>query len=87
MHIKPHALGLAGAILTGVWYAVEALIFKYAPEFSMKYWSLMSLRMDYAPIKGPGLDWTAFFAGLVGWMICAYVCLALLGWLYNRLAK
>lgn len=87
MHLKPNALGLAGAFVTAVGYVLCSAAYALWPAATMKFSSLTSHNFDFTPIAGSGLTWGSFFAGLVAWVVLTYLALALLAWFYNQMHK
>ncbi len=87
MHLKPHGLGLAAAVLTALGYGLCSLLYALWPEQSLKFMNFTSHNFDFSLIAGDGLTWASFFAGLVIWVIFAYVFGALFAWFYNKFAK
>lgn len=86
MHLKPHALGLAGAAVTGLGYLLDAAFHWLAPEKTMKFYSYISFNFDLSSLGLGVLTWPSFLAGLVVWMVMTYVCLYVFGWFYNQWA-
>lgn len=87
MHLKPNALGLASAIVSGVGYILCAAVYQYWPDFMMKIVKWSSFNFDFTSTQGAGLTWPVFVAGLLMWVVGAYVVMAVFAWLYNKLAK
>lgn len=87
MHLKPNGLGLASAVLTAIGYGLCSLMYALWPAQSLKFMNYTSHNFDFSLIAGSGLTWPSFFAGLVVWVVLAYIMGALFAWFYNQFAK
>ncbi len=85
MHLKPHSLGLAGALLTAIGYSLCSLLYSLWPVESLNFMNYTSHNFDFSLIAGTGLTWSSYFAGLVVWVVLSYLFLLVFGWFYNRL--
>ncbi|MBI4994837.1 hypothetical protein HZC21_04325 [Candidatus Peregrinibacteria bacterium] len=87
MHFKPHGFGLASAVLTAIGYGLCSLLYALWPKQSLEFMNYTSHNFDFSLIAGEGLTWPSFFAGLVVWVVVAYILGALFAWFYNQFAK
>ena len=87
MPLKPHALGVAAAFVTGLFYIVDGLYYMFAPESALSFFSYISHNFDFSILEGEGVTWASFLIGLVVWEICAYISTWLFAIVYNRLAN
>lgn len=87
MHFKPHALGLATAVLAAICYGLDSLFYALAPEQSMTFWGFISHNLDFSVLVGDSPTWGSFVAGLIVWTVSSYIGGWLFAWLYNKFAK
>ena len=81
--INAHKLGTAGALTTGIWYAVFAFFAKLWPIKTINF--LMAVRMMKPLPLARYLNTTpsAFFFGLITNLLFGYIFLAMIGTIYN----
>ncbi len=87
MHLKPHALGLSGGLVTAIGYVLCSAWYALDQVSAVKFFGYILHKFNLAQIAGTGLDWGSFFAGLVAWFVMTYVSLWVTAWLYNKLLK
>ncbi|MEK7172068.1 MAG: DUF5676 family membrane protein [Patescibacteria group bacterium] len=83
--VKPHALGLGGAIVTGVAAILCSAAYALFPNGAVEFFSFVTHK-NIAAIVGE-ITWAKFFGGVVFWVVAVYVALFLIGWLHNKLAE
>lgn len=83
--IKPHALGLGGAIVTGAGAILCSAAYALFPDRAVEFFSFVTHK-DIAVIADE-ITWAKFFGGVIFWVVAVYVALFLIGWLHNKLAE
>lgn len=86
-HLKPNAFGLAGAIVTGISYVLCSALYALGPAEALTYSSYLFHNLNFTSLGGNPMTWGSFFAGLVVWVVLAYVGTAVFAWVYNQLSK
>lgn len=83
--VKPHALGLGGAVVTGAAAILCSAAYALFPSGAVEFFSFVTHK-NIAAIAD-GITWAKFFGGAIFWVIAAYIGLFLIGWLHNKLAE
>lgn len=86
MHLKAHALGIASAVVTAIFYALCVAWYALAPDQLVSFSGYVS-HFDFSLVMGPEPTLLSFLAGLVFWFVISYVSGWLFAWFYNRVAK
>lgn len=85
MKLNQKAFGLSSAILSGVLYVICTIFVVFWPDFSRQIldWLLHQL----PALSDFSITWGGFIAGLILFVVFAYVTGWIFAWLYNRMLK